>query len=136
MKSIITKLLIIILLIYQNCAHIRRNKLEILANLAFEHGLKIEEEGACRWPKPQLIYVNDSSRVYMPRATIMHRCSQLYGCCTHSTETCHPKNTQMVDKYFFVVDLRHQISRKSNRNNIKMLTFVNHTSCQCKYEAK
>ncbi len=121
-----------LLVVFQSCAYGgRRNKLETLANLAFEHGLRIAEEGACYLPKPQLIYINDSSKVYMPRATILHRCSDLYGCCTHAIQTCQPKSTQLVDKYFFVVDLRHR-SYLNRKHNIQMLSLTNHTLCECK----
>jgi hypothetical protein len=122
-----------LLIVFESCAYSgRRNKLEILANLAFEHGLRIAEEGACHLPKPQLVYINDSSKVYMPRATILHRCSHLYGCCTHATQTCQPKSTQVVEKYFFVVDLKYQNYLIRKQHNIQMLSLMNHTLCECK----
>jgi len=107
-------------------------EIEILKNrLALQHKSRIEEEGACHLPKPQLIYINDPSKLYLPRATILHRCSNLYGCCTHAIQTCQPKSTEVVEKYFFVRDLyQNHLNRK--KHDIQMLSFINHTLCECK----
>jgi hypothetical protein len=126
-----------LLVAFQSCAYGgRREELETLANLALQHGSRIAEEGACHLPKPQLIYINDSSKVYIPRATILHRCSDLYGCCTHATQTCQPNSqpnsTQVVYKYFFVMDLRYRNDLSGRQHNIQMLSLVNHTLCECK----
>ncbi|OTF69439.1 hypothetical protein BLA29_012356, partial [Euroglyphus maynei] len=53
------------------------NMMRTLAQKAYEHGIRINEDGQCSRPRPELIYLNDSKKIYLPRATILHRCSDL-----------------------------------------------------------
>ncbi|XP_053204170.1 uncharacterized protein LOC128388736 [Panonychus citri] len=140
-----------------------RSNLENLASLAFEHGVKIREFGSCRTPKPEIVYVNSNnpSKVYLPRGTILHRCSDSTGCCPQAFQSCRPISTEMVELYFFTVTLvansssspsssstsssysssssssnynhhhRHHNKKPRQQQNIEKLTYVNHTKCAC-----
>lgn len=135
-----------------------RSNLENLASLAFEHGVKVREFGSCRTPKPEIVYVNSNnpSKVYLPRGTILHRCSDSTGCCPQAYQSCRPISTQMVDLYFFTVTLvannsqlsssssssssfssyspshhHHRHKKPRQQQNIEKLTYVNHTKCAC-----
>lgn len=107
------------------------NYMRIMAQKAYEHGIRINEEAQCSKPKPELLYINDNKKIYLPRATLLHRCSDLHGCCPHATHSCEPISTEKVTMYFFVIGV--QPSNLLRRNqNIEQLTFVNHTECACK----
>src|SRR5690625_5103342 len=57
---------------------------------AFDHGARVRSEAACSVPHPMMVYVNqtDPSKVYLPRGTVLHRCSDLTSCCQNPSETC------------------------------------------------
>ena len=119
----------------------KKYSLETDAQNAFEHGVRVREQGACKEAKPQIIYVNstDPSKVFLPRATILHRCSDSTGCCAHASQTCQPIQTQNVHLFFFTFTL-HLNKKHPIRNNhkirhhqrIEKFTFNNHTHCGCK----
>jgi hypothetical protein len=118
----------------------RRSVVENFASHAFEHGVRVREEGACRNAKPQIVYINttDPSKVYLPRATILHRCSDLTGCCPHATQTCQPIEMTTVELYFFTVTLQINHTHKSRQSRVRQhqkiekLLFTNHTLCGCR----
>jgi len=117
----------------------RRSVVENFASHAFEHGVRVREEGACRYPKPQVIYVNstDRSKVYLPRGTILHRCSDLTGCCPHATQTCQPIQIRTIELYFSTVTLQINHTHKTRQRvrqhqKIEKLLFTNHTLCGCR----
>ncbi|UXI15472.1 hypothetical protein NH340_JMT01415 [Sarcoptes scabiei] len=102
-----------------------------MAQKAFDHGMRINEEAKCSKPRPELVYLNDSRKMYLPRATLLHRCSNLIGCCPHATHSCEPIRKEKITLYFFVIDLQTSPLKRRSRN-IEHLTFVNHTECACK----
>lgn len=101
-----------------------------MAQKAYEHGLKINEEAMCAKPRAELVYLTDSNKIYLPRATLLHRCSDLTGCCTHATHTCQASQVENVSLYFFAVSVQ-SLSRLRQNQNIEKLSFVNHTECAC-----
>ena len=117
-----------------------RSSIENMAQLAFDHGAKVRIQGGCSQPKPQIVYVemSDPSKVYLPRGTILHRCSDLTGCCPHQTQTCEPISTQQVSLYFFTVTLlpntssHHSRRKPKQHQSIEKVTFTNHTLCGCR----
>ncbi|CAG2166380.1 unnamed protein product [Oppiella nova] len=116
-----------------------RQRFESLARLAFEHGMRVNELAACDVPKPQLVYFKDPNKVYLPRATLLHRCSDLTGCCPHSTHTCMALETKTVDLFFYTIVLKpnHLNPRKvSQMQNIDRITFANHTKCGCRMRSE
>lgn len=115
----------------------RRSSVENVASLAFEHGVRVREEASCHLPKPQVVYVNttDPSKVYLPRGTLLHRCSDQTGCCPHATQTCQPIQMTTVELYFFTVSLQLHNSyakRVRQHQRIEKVLFTNHTLCGCR----
>ncbi|XP_027204453.1 uncharacterized protein LOC113798161 [Dermatophagoides pteronyssinus] len=109
------------------------NMMRQLAQKAYEHGIRINEDAQCSKPRPELIYLNDSKKIYLPRATLLHRCSDLTGCCPHATHSCQPSRVEKLTLYFFVIGVPKSSSTILRRNqNIEQLTFINHTECSCK----
>nr|XP_046917034.1 G-box-binding factor-like [Dermatophagoides farinae] len=111
------------------------NMMRTLAQKAYEHGIRINEEAQCSKPRAELIYLNDSKKIYLPRATLLYRCSDLTGCCPHATHSCEPSRVEKVTLYFFVIGVPQSSSSTMmiRRNqNIEQLTFINHTECACK----
>ncbi|XP_054160083.1 uncharacterized protein LOC128958293 [Oppia nitens] len=97
--------------------------------------MRVNELASCDEPKPQLIYFKDPNKVYLPRATLLHRCSDLTGCCPHSTHTCVALETKLVDLYFYTIMLKtDQLNprRMSHMQNIDRITLANHTKCGCR----
>ena len=105
---------------------------------AFDHGARVRLEGSCHTPHPTIVYVNttDPSKVYMPRATVLHRCSDLTGCCQHPSETCEAIEMQTVELYFITIQLQVQNSHKNRRvrqsPKVEKIMFTNHTQCGCR----
>lgn len=105
---------------------------------AFEHGARVRGEGSCQKPHPTIVYVNttDPSKVYMPRATVLHRCSDLTGCCQHPSETCEAAEMTTVELYFLTLTLQVQSKHKNRRvrqsPKVETQWFVNHTRCECR----
>ena len=106
------------------------NIMRSMAQKAYEHGLKINEEAMCAKPRAELVYLTDSNKIYLPRATLLHRCSDLTGCCTHATHTCQPSQVENVSLYFFSITVQ-SLSRLRQNQNIERLSFINHTECAC-----
>lgn len=123
--------------------HGRRSTDETLKKLklAFEHGVRLQIEGACKDAKPQVIYVNstDPSKVYIPRGTILHRCNDQTGCCADASHSCQPIEKETVNLYFLTYTLntssnsrQHHHHRKQQRQEFEKMTFTNHTQCGCR----
>lgn len=59
--------------------------------LAEAHATKIQNEGACKLPKPRLVMVDrDPTKQYQPPCTLLHQCSDQTGCCYSLAKTCVP----------------------------------------------
>lgn len=111
---------------------------------AFEHGVRVRQEGSCHQPHPTVVYVNktDPSKVYLPRGTVLHRCSDQTGCCQSPAETCVASEIQSVELYFITIQLQvsnqhhHQQHRGRGRMRqspkVEKLLFTNHTACSCR----
>lgn len=121
-----------------------RSTLENLAFLAFEHGVKVREFGSCKIPRPEIVYTHtdNPSKVYLPRGTILHRCSDTVGCCAQATQSCQPVKSDVVHLYFFTISLvqanssshhhhHHRHRKLRQQQSVEKLTFVNHTECAC-----
>lgn len=76
-----------------------------MRNEADMHLLRMNNEGACKIPRPRVISVQtihpDSSRTYLPSCTILHRCADDTGCCV-GHGTCTAKKEEIVKLYFHV----------------------------------
>jgi len=96
-------------------------------NKAKSHSNQIENLWSCSEPKPELVYIshqNYSEYTYIPRATILHRCSDRSGCCQHTDRSCQPIQVKNVTLFFIV--------KKFNRRpNVECIQMVNHTKCDC-----
>lgn len=114
-----------------------RSSIENRALLAFEHGVRVREFGSCRNPKPVIVYVptKNPSKVYLPRGTVLHRCSDQTGCCPHPSQSCQSIESETVHLYFFTVTLvieTHKPSRKTRHHqNVEKISFQNDTKCAC-----
>lgn len=106
------------------------NAMRSMAQKAYEHGMRINEEATCARPRPELVYLTDSNKIFLPRATLLHRCSDLTGCCPHATQSCQPIRTHNVSLYFFTISVQ-STSRLRQNQKIEVLKFVNHTDCAC-----
>lgn len=106
---------------------------------AFDHGARVRSEGGCHTPRPIIVYVNttDPSKVYLPRGTVLHRCSDLTGCCQHPSETCGPVEMQTVELYFITISITvrnggHHHRRIRQSPKVEKIFFTNHTECGCR----
>ncbi|KAH9406540.1 hypothetical protein TYRP_013521 [Tyrophagus putrescentiae] len=105
---------------------------------AFDHGARVRSEGACHTPHPTIVPVNntDPSKVYMPRATVLHRCSDLTGCCQDLSNICEAIEMQTVELYFITITLQIQNGHKNRRvrqsPKVEKILFTNHTQCGCR----
>jgi len=60
--------------------------------------------GKCDKPKPTIVYVNESiSKIYLPRATILHRCSDQFSCCPSPKHSCRAIDEEEVDIGFYTL---------------------------------
>ncbi|XP_054707672.1 uncharacterized protein LOC129217400 [Uloborus diversus] len=103
--------------------------------LANEHLLKMYNKARCRVPVPQVVRVKDfypdPSREYMPRCTMLHRCSDSTGCCDSEAFHCVPSAVQEVTLHFYALRVgKHGLSH-GGHNSFEKLLFVNHTACKC-----
>lgn len=104
-----------------------------LHKLATENLQTIERMGVCAEPKLQIVYPNDeASKVYLPRGTLLHRCSNIWGCCQDSTHSCEPIESHEVPVVFYWKSIKMQSrnSRKYNLN-LEVINMQNHTKCAC-----
>lgn len=68
-----------------------------------EHVQRTDHEAKCKIPKPKVILSsNDPSMRFVPRCTILHRCSDDTACCPSAEKTCVAKQTEWVDLDFQV----------------------------------
>ncbi|XP_017004668.2 uncharacterized protein Pvf2 [Drosophila takahashii] len=98
-------------------------RIKELTKRAENHQKFMSENGACRWPRPEVVYIPTATDAfYSPRATILHRCSEKIGCCA-AKSSCQMKTNQIVEKVFFKI-------KGSHREPI-FFNMVNHTECEC-----
>ncbi|XP_035206341.1 uncharacterized protein LOC118181333 isoform X2 [Stegodyphus dumicola] len=100
--------------------------------MANDHFLRIRNRARCRAPVAQVVrvkdYYPDPSREYLPRCTLLHRCSDTSGCCDSDAFHCVPSAMQEVTLHFYTLAVgKNGLSDSS----IEKLLFVNHTACQC-----
>lgn len=93
-----------------------------------QHGMRINDEASCSKPRSELVYLQDTGKIYLPRATLLHRCSDLTGCCPHATHSCQATQVETVHLYFFSINVQ---ARYRQNQNIEKISFVNHTDCAC-----
>lgn len=62
--------------------------------------------------------------IILNRCTILHRCDDEAGCCDSSSMRCMPIRQQVIELYFYSL-------QSNNTSIVEMLTFVNHTQCEC-----
>uniref|UniRef100_A0A665WGZ8 Platelet-derived growth factor (PDGF) family profile domain-containing protein n=1 Tax=Echeneis naucrates TaxID=173247 RepID=A0A665WGZ8_ECHNA len=67
-------------------------------------------------------YPESTSQFYLPRCVALHRCG---GCCTNEAFYC--TNTS----YSFVNKTLMELSPPRMDRSVVMVTFINHTSCEC-----
>jgi len=100
---------------------VARNK--ALKNRVEAHRLFMLEYGACRWPRPEIVHIpTKTDTVYSPRATILHRCSDLIGCC-EPQKTCTVKTNETVEREFTM--------QRGHYSESIILSMQNHTECEC-----
>jgi len=101
----------------------------MLTSLHFNRALR---EARCKDPLPRVIHISDvymsSRKKYLPHCTVLFRCSQDTGCCHSEDMVCGPKTIQTVKLHFWTVEL----TRGGQRKGVEILTFDNHTECECK----
>ncbi|EDW11413.2 uncharacterized protein LOC6575967 [Drosophila mojavensis] len=107
---------------YQDQIRIRTNELNNLARL---HEKSMENEPLCKRPQARVIrMMSETSTVYSPRATVLHRCDENSSCCS-SNEVWAVKNQTTVDKVFFMRSIH------SRHSKATIVSMTNHTECHC-----
>ncbi|XP_054164699.1 mucin-5AC-like [Oppia nitens] len=92
--------------------------------------VEIAINGRCDLPKPTVVYVNDTNnKIYLPRATILYRCSDLFACCPNPRQTCRASEEQEVDIGFYTLV---KTDDGITERHIETIRFSNHTKCQCR----
>jgi len=91
-----------------------------------QHYMRSMRESKCKIPKPQVFpSSSDPSKIYVPRCTVLYRCSDDTACCPSADKTC------VADKYEWVeLDFRVSIPFNGTSMSVTHL-FLNHTSCHC-----
>ncbi|GFY50685.1 PDGF_2 domain-containing protein [Trichonephila inaurata madagascariensis] len=81
----------------------------------------------CHLPRSEVVCVRDlyPDKEFLPRCTLLHRCTETSGCCEDDTLQCAPKAMQEVVLHFYVLGDDHRSS------DVEKLLFVNHTECEC-----
>ncbi|XP_047433181.1 vascular endothelial growth factor C-like isoform X1 [Mugil cephalus] len=67
-------------------------------------------------------YPESTSKFYLPRCVALHRCG---GCCTNEAFYCTNTSHALVNKTLM------ELSPPRMDRSVVMVTFVNHTSCEC-----
>ncbi|XP_076318800.1 uncharacterized protein LOC143229849 [Tachypleus tridentatus] len=102
---------------------------------ANDHFLGVRSRTTCKIPRPQVVRVRDifpdTSKQYVPRCTILHRCSDQTGCCDDDQHKCGPLQVQEVTLYFYTLHLKNHHMEISINNAVEKLVFINHTECEC-----
>ncbi|ALC38593.1 Pvf2 [Drosophila busckii] len=100
-----------------------RNQLKDKATL---HVRRMLIEGLCKLPQPRIIYMNnETSKLYSPRVTRLHRCDKYTGCCPDPTDECSVKSKETVELVFWVLEAG------SQRAHAQTVQMTNHTECGC-----
>lgn len=82
----------------------------------------MKREAKCELPKATVVYLNqdrEQIKIYMPRATILHRCGQNSGCCERESDRCVAVEQQQVDLYFFVIKLEKEFNELDDGDALK-----------------
>lgn len=86
----------------------RRLTYEQRASRAFAHGVRVRSEAACSVPRPKIVYVQSHQKrrvVFLPRATLLHRCDNSSGCCATDRQRCVAIDWSPVSLYFFTISM-------------------------------
>lgn len=68
-----------------------------------DHYRRYMIESRCKDPKPQVFpSSSDPTRLYMPRCTILHRCSDDTACCPSVDKTCVANTKERIELAFMV----------------------------------
>ncbi|XP_076345037.1 uncharacterized protein LOC143244371 isoform X1 [Tachypleus tridentatus] len=112
--------------IHQHIEDIRR---------ANEHFLQIRQMALCHTPRPLVVHIEDyypdPSKKYLPKCTVLHRCTEDSGCCDNERTKCGPKSVQEVVLYFYTLHIGKQGTYVGSSDAVDKLLFVNHTECEC-----
>uniref|UniRef100_T1J1C7 Platelet-derived growth factor (PDGF) family profile domain-containing protein n=1 Tax=Strigamia maritima TaxID=126957 RepID=T1J1C7_STRMM len=103
---------------------------------ANENYLWIRTQATCKVPRPKVIRVKDvypdTTKEYLPRCTILHRCGDDSGCCEHDTLQCVAKTSEPVELYFYTLRMNTDSSDDLQfTNKVEKIVFINHTECEC-----
>ena len=66
--------------------------------------IEIAINGRCDTPKPTIVYVNETrDKLYLPRATVLYRCSDQFACCPNPRQSCLASSEEWVDIGFYTL---------------------------------
>ncbi|KAJ8337581.1 hypothetical protein SKAU_G00365470 [Synaphobranchus kaupii] len=68
-------------------------------------------------------YPESTRHIYLPRCVSVHRCG---GCCSHEGLHCYNTSHKLVNKTLV------QLSPSQMERSVVMVTFLNHTACECR----
>ncbi|XP_076312321.1 uncharacterized protein LOC143225948 isoform X1 [Tachypleus tridentatus] len=104
---------------------------------ANEHFLHIRQKALCQTPRPLVVdtkdYYPDPTKKYLPRCTILHRCTEDSGCCDNDRMKCGPRKVQEVTLYFYTLRVGKQGTYVELDKAVAKLMFINHTECECQF---
>ncbi|KAJ9578510.1 hypothetical protein L9F63_005239, partial [Diploptera punctata] len=108
MKSFLSLLFLVIMV---TGSHLAKHSNKRSYKKRYEQNCMACESFRCKKPQPRVIpieklYAVSSALSYVPRATVLDRCSEDSGCCNRD-EVCRPVESRRVDVqlFFHVTDI-------------------------------
>ncbi|XP_054164698.1 uncharacterized protein LOC128962348 [Oppia nitens] len=99
-----------------------------IKHLARENVMRMGLEGGCDQPRQQIVYPDDSTKIYMPRGTLLFRCNDQSGCCPQKEHSCLPLQEEELRVAFYSIECMGGDSRPTP----EYVTLKNHTKCGCR----
>ncbi|CAH0561067.1 unnamed protein product [Brassicogethes aeneus] len=110
--------------------NIKPTKEQLEVQQARDHYIRVHRDGLCKNPMPRVIYVQNEypnpNVKYVPHCTVLHRCTEDTGCCSHGGYKCQYQSREPVLLYFYAKNIG------ETETKVQKLTFYNHTECACR----
>lgn len=134
-NSLLLPATLLLLIVTHNLNSHTINAKQIESALASQHFKRILKEAKCQVPVPRVVNIQElfpsATKKYIPHCTLLHMCGPESGCCNSETEKCVPKKVQLVDLYFWTIELSGK-TRGGQKKAVEVISMQNHTECECK----